>query len=125
MMPEIKKMLLKNAKLILPQSEIGQTAILIDQKRIEKIIDADEILDDFQTINLDILTLFPGFIDIHNHGAVGVDVNTASADDLYKVSKFLASRGVTAWLPTLVPDADENYMKVIAAIEELMETQNE
>ena len=42
-----------------------------------------------------------------------------------KVGKFLASKGVTAWLPTFVPDADENYRKVIAAIDEVMETQND
>ena len=71
------------------------------------------------------LRLFAGFIDIHNHGAVGVDVNTATAEDLRKVGKFLASQGVTAWLPTLVPDSDENYAKTIGAINELMETQNE
>jgi N-acetylglucosamine-6-phosphate deacetylase len=67
---------------------------------------------------------YAGFIDIHNHGAAGVDVNTASADDLRKCSKFLASQGVTAWLPTFVPDSIENYQKVIAAIDEVMQTQD-
>jgi len=42
---------------------------------------------------------------------------------LREVSKFLAGRGVTAWLPTLVPDSDENYGKIIEAIDELMKTQ--
>ncbi|HLM61934.1 MAG TPA: N-acetylglucosamine-6-phosphate deacetylase, partial [Pyrinomonadaceae bacterium] len=63
-----------------------------------------------------------GFIDVHNHGAVGVDVNSATTEDLRKVSKFLASKGVTAWLPTFVPDSDENYRKVIEVIDELMDT---
>ncbi len=40
-----------------------------------------------------------------------------------KSANFLAGKGVTAWLPTFVPDADENYRKVIAAIDEVMETQ--
>ncbi len=60
----------------------------------------------------------PGFIDIHNHGAVGVDVNSASADDLMRVSEFLATQGVAGWLPTLVPDSDDVYRRVIDAIDE-------
>lgn len=61
-----------------------------------------------------------GFIDVHNHGALGFDVNEADVDGLLKVSAFLAKNGVTAWMPTLVPDSDENYRRVIHAIDELM-----
>lgn len=71
------------------------------------------------------LTLFPGFIDVHNHGAVGVDVNEADADGLVAIAKFLASEGVTGWLPTLVPDSDETYRRVISAIDRLMEIQSD
>ncbi len=76
-----------------------------------------------KTIDLRGQQLFAGFIDVHNHGAFGVDVNTATADDLRRVGQFLATRGVTAWLPTFVPDSDEVYRRVIAAIDEVMETQ--
>ena len=69
------------------------------------------------------LTIMPGFIDVHNHGAVGVDVNEADVDGLLKIATFLATRGVTAWMPTLVPDSDENYQRVIDAIDELMVVQ--
>ena len=71
------------------------------------------------------LTIFPGFIDVHNHGAVGVDVNEADADGLVAVGEFLARSGVTAWVPTLVPDSDENYARVVSAIDRLMEIQAE
>lgn len=69
--------------------------------------------------------VFPGFIDIHNHGAFGVDVNSATAIDLIKVGAFLAKNGVTAWMPTLVPDSDENYRRAVDAIDEVMERQIE
>lgn len=71
------------------------------------------------------LTLYPGFIDVHNHGAVGVDVNEANVDGLVAVATFLAGEGVTAWMPTLVPDSDENYPRVVAAIEGLMDIQSD
>ncbi len=66
------------------------------------------------------LRMLPGFIDVHNHGGVGIDVNEADVDGLLKIATFLATRGVTAWMPTLVPDSDENYLRVINAIDELM-----
>jgi N-acetylglucosamine-6-phosphate deacetylase len=69
------------------------------------------------------VTLVPGFIDIHNHGAVGHDVNDSTAEELLQVSAFLAAQGVTAWLPTLVPDSDENYARAIGEIDRLMQLQ--
>ena len=71
------------------------------------------------------VTVLPGFIDVHNHGAVGVDVNSADADGLLKIAEFLAKNGVTAWMPTLVPDVDENYRRAIDAINELMRLQTD
>jgi N-acetylglucosamine-6-phosphate deacetylase len=70
------------------------------------------------------LTLMPGFIDVHIHGAMGVDVNVADVAGLLEIGKFLARNGVTAWLPTLVPDSDENYARVISSIDRLMEIQD-
>jgi N-acetylglucosamine-6-phosphate deacetylase len=69
------------------------------------------------------LNILPGMIDVHNHGAVGVDVNEADVDGLMKIAAFLATRGVTAWMPTLVPDSEENYLRVIDAIDDLMAVQ--
>lgn len=69
------------------------------------------------------LTILPGFIDVHNHGAVGVDVNEADVDGLLLIAEFLARHGVTSWLPTLVPDSDDVYKRVIKAIDQLMEIQ--
>ncbi|MDT7542980.1 MAG: N-acetylglucosamine-6-phosphate deacetylase [Acidobacteriota bacterium] len=74
-------------------------------------------------IDLQGLTLFPGFIDVHIHGAVGVDTLEATTDDLRRVAKFLASRGVTAWLPTLVPAPAADYRRAVASIETLIREQ--
>lgn len=73
-----------------------------------------------ETINITGARLFPGFIDVHTHGAVGVDVNEADPDGLLKIAGFLAQHGVTAWMPTLVPDTDDNYRRAIDAIDQLM-----
>ena len=115
--------LLRNAETIMPSGANERKDVLIQNGRIAEISNLQN--SDAKTIDVSRLRLYAGFIDVHNHGAVGVDVNTATAEDLRKIGKFLASQGVTAWLPTLVPDSDENYAKTIGAINELMETQNE
>lgn len=48
--------------------------------------------------------IVPGFIDIHTHGAVGVDVNGATADDYEKIGCFFAKNGTTAWLASVLTD---------------------
>jgi len=96
-------------------------SVSIEGKEISRV--GTNNIKSFESVNSRKSTLYAGFIDIHNHGAVGVDVNSATADDLRKVSRFLASKGVAAWLPTFVPDSTENYQKAIEAIDEVMETQ--
>ncbi len=102
-----------------------QDYVLIENSVVKDITQGIKKSVEIEIIDLCKFQIFAGFIDIHNHGAVGVDVNTATADDLRKVGRFLASQGVTAWLPTFVPDSDEVYAKVIAAIDEVMETQDD
>lgn len=51
--------------------------------------------------------IVPGFIDIHTHGAVGVDVNGANAEDLKKIGSFFAGNGTTSWLASVLTDTRE------------------
>lgn len=123
----MSKTLLKNVKIAGADKFFEAADILISGKIIElvsekdiNVAEADEIFD-FERAAIGL----PGFIDIHNHGAVGFDVNASDTENLIEIGKFLAREGVSAWLPTLVPDAPENYRKVIEAIDELSEIQSE
>lgn len=51
--------------------------------------------------------IVPGFIDVHTHGAVGVDVNAATAEDLEKICRFAAKNGTTSWLCSVLTDTKE------------------
>jgi len=117
----MKRILLKNCRAILPVEELQNANVLIEDGKIAAI--SNEGFSADEVINLEKNTLFAGFIDIHNHGAVGVDVNAANAADLQTVGKFLAENGITAWTPTFVPDSDETYQKVVGAIEEVIKIQ--
>ena len=56
----------------------------------------------------------PGFIDIHTHGAVGVDVNGADADGLKKIGAFFAKNGTTSWLASILTDTEEQTCHAIS-----------
>ena len=111
-----QQLALINGRVVRSDGVIDAGQILLDDG---KIVSVDRTLrtPTSETIDLAGATVYPGFIDAHIHGAIGVDVMTANAEQLQQVSTFLASQGVTAWLPTLVPGADDEYQSVAAAIE--------
>ena len=111
----MKTLLLKNANVVLPDREV-QAPVLIEEGRIVSL-EADR---GDEEIDLDGATLLPGFIDVHIHGAAGIDVMDATVAGLHEVSEYLASRGVTSWVPTFVPASDEHYASAIAVISEAM-----
>jgi N-acetylglucosamine-6-phosphate deacetylase len=112
----MKTLLLKNANVVLPDREAKSTSVFIADGKIASFetVSANEEIDLAGTI------LLPGFIDVHIHGAVGVDVMEATPAGLREVSNYLASQGVTSWLPTLVPGRDENYASVAAVVSECL-----
>ena len=108
----MKTLLLKNANVVFPDQEVKAASVVIAEGKIVSLETekADEHLDLAGT------TLLPGFIDVHIHGAVGIDVMDATEEQLNEIGVFLASQGVTGWVPTFVPAADEVYARAIEAI---------
>lgn len=117
----MKTLLLSNAAVVLPDSKIEHASILIKDGRIARIGSPEPGVD--QVIDLSGQTLYPGFIDIHIHGAAGVDVMDADAGKLEKMAAFLAARGVTRWMPTFVPASEESYRKAVDTIDEFITAQ--
>jgi N-acetylglucosamine-6-phosphate deacetylase len=109
----MKTLLLKNANVILPARELTTPVLISDGKIASLNSDSSD-----EQLDLQGATLLPGFIDVHIHGAVGIDVMDATPDGLATMSEYLASQGVTSWLPTFVPASDENYASAIATISE-------
>ena len=114
-------MFLCNARIVLPDRIAESAGLLIERDRIAHVYDAGSVPPSHDdSIDLAGLTLFPGFIDVHIHGAVGVDTMEASAEGLLQVAEFLATQGVTAWLPTFVPASVSQYGQAIRSIEQAM-----
>jgi N-acetylglucosamine-6-phosphate deacetylase len=117
--------LLRHGRAVLPDRTVEFAGVLIEGGRIARVFDSetDRLPTVDSVVNLNGRTLFPGFIDIHIHGATGVDTMAANAEDLRRVSGFLARHGVTAWLPTLVPAATDEYEHAIDEIARSIEEQ--
>ena len=59
--------------------------------------------------------LAPGFLDIHTHGAAGVDVNSADTAGYEKICRFMATQGTTGWLGSVLTDTREQTLACIEA----------
>lgn len=112
-------LVLENARVVLPDREIEAGSVVIDNGLITSITEGPNETK-VKTLNLSGLTLLPGFIDVHIHGAVGIDTLDANAEQLGEVAKFLATQGVTSWLPTLVPASDEQFSRAVGEIAKSM-----
>jgi len=120
----MKQISIRNAKLPRPDGTAPEGQVQIEGGTIRSV-STDRAAPDGtgDIVDASGSLLMPGFVDVHIHGAVGVDVNAANAGQLLELAAFLARNGVTAWVPTLVPDSDEAYRLVITEIDRLMEMQ--
>lgn len=76
----------------------------------------EENTDDFKEIDCAGKYVCAGFIDIHSHGANGVDVNSAKCEDFSKIACFFASKGTTSFLASVLTDSEDNTEKILGNI---------
>jgi len=93
-------------------------SVYVDRTFAEKTIAVQDgkikLLDAGSTVPAEALVydaagkkIVPGFIDVHTHGSVGVDVNAATAEDLEKICRFVARNGTTSWFCSVLTDTKE------------------
>lgn len=110
------KGLIKNAYIVSPGYEFDGGAIIIENDKIVKVLqpgtplptDADWVYDAEGHL------VMPGFIDVHTHGAAGVDV--CDADDptaIETISKAKLAEGCTSWCPTTLTVPEDQLVKAL------------
>lgn len=102
-----------------PHEEISDAAVVVEDGKIARIGRRDEF--EFPSGAKEVLardmTLIPGFVDIHIHGAGGHDVMSSTEEALTTVAKTVARHGTTSLVATTVtapPDETRRCLEDIA-----------
>lgn len=102
----MERMLIKDAVIVSGKMK-KEGSVLIENGVIRKIFSETPELNGVTVYDAQGKYLVPGFIDIHTHGAVMVDVNQADEEGFLKISKYFATQGTTAWLASILTDTKE------------------
>lgn len=105
------KTLLKNG-LVYQNHGFARLDVLLDGRTICGVGE-NVSLEDAKEVDASGRYVVPGFIDIHTHGAVGVDVNGATAEDFEKICCFQATQGTTSWQGSILTDTREQTLSCI------------
>ena len=116
------RLLVSGARVLTPGGEWPRGWIAVEGRRIAAMGQGEPppgIGTGADLLAADGLVAMPGFIDLHAHGAVGVDAMDADPDGLRRMARFLAGHGVTAWLAATMtataPDTERALEAVRAA----------
>lgn len=116
--------LIINAHIISPDLEIENGVIAIRDGKIlavhrdsGNLPAADEIYDAAGNY------AFPGFIDIHSHGADTKDVCDNVLESIRHIAKTKLKEGVTTWLPTTLTQPQEKLLEIAHKCAQYMSNQ--
>jgi len=114
-------MWITHARVVTPEDVLEDASVAVRDGRIAEIApnppgDAPQ----GETFDAAGGTLLPGFIDLHNHGALGEDFMDGDPGTLGRMSRFLAARGVTGFLATTTAATRERTGARLAAAAEAM-----
>lgn len=116
-------LLIENAQIMTPRGVISRGWIMSGEGVITRLgADDAPSLDGHTHINAAGLTLLPGFIDVHVHGALGYDVMHANPDEIMKLSEIYAQHGVTSFLATTWSDTREHTLAALENVRNCLET---
>ncbi len=111
------KTILKNGNLVTPYQILPNHTLVIRANKIEAILaQPPEVEPGDTVVDAGGKWVTPGFIDIHVHGALGVDTMHGSEAALHKIARFCAGHGVTSYLPTTWAASAEKILVALNAV---------
>ena len=117
--PEKETWLLRGARVLSGGEDLGRTGVLVSGGRIVAMgTEATKKARGTrcERLKLDGYTLAPGFVDLHTHGAAGVDFVEASAEEFETAMAHYLAHGVTSLLVSIYPTSWAKSLKVLDRI---------
>ncbi len=102
-----------NGKILTPSPLPKDFGVLIEEDRIKQVAPISKLPSNVPVIDAMGNWVIPGLIDIHIHGSSGADTMDHDLDAYITLSRFLASKGVTSFLPTTVTASNQEILAVI------------
>src|SRR5271168_582436 len=106
------------SRILTPQEEFLDSVILVEGSRITAIGHRDEVKIPEGAVDYVAsgMTVVPGFVDVHIHGAGGHDVMEANADALDRITSTVALHWTTSMVATTVTSPVDQTCKSLEGI---------
>jgi len=108
-------------RLLTADGIVEHPVIFVEDGRIARIATHDEADAPAETLQLKGMTIAPGFLDIHVHGAGGRDVMEGSAEAIGATVRMLAKHGTTQFLATTVTAPVDATLRALEGIADAIE----
>jgi len=108
-------MIFTNARLIFPDGVREGLELAVEEGKISAIREQTQARGE-EIVDLGGNYLSPGFIDLHVHGALGLDAMEASAEAFRALCDFHASGGTTSLLLTTTTAPIDRLVEVLGAV---------
>ena len=111
-------LLLTNAHLLAPEP-LGPGSVLVDEGRIAAVYRVGDRRPDGPALDLGGALLGPGWIDLHTHGADGVDLMDGGRA-VHDMASFFVEHGVTGFVPATVTASWKDIERAVAGVRSAM-----
>ena len=113
-------MVLANLKVVTKDRLIKRGYLQFENGRITAVGEGDYRGDD-ECVDKGGLIAFPGFIDIHIHGSMGIDFMDAKEEDYPIIADSLYKEGVTTFLATTLTSDKESLSRVCKTVRNVID----
>ncbi|MBE6380080.1 MAG: N-acetylglucosamine-6-phosphate deacetylase [Lentisphaerae bacterium] len=108
-----------------PQQRIDHSAVLCEDQQILAVggTSAFNMDAELEVYDLPDSYIMPGFIDTHIHGGGGFDASRADCQEssIQNMSRLLASRGITGFVPTVVSLNHDDMLRRLACLADVID----
>lgn len=112
--------LLVGGKIITEERIVENGYIAIVGQKITGVGYQEELPEDSLTYKKVVIDrhsyVFPGFIDVHIHGASGAEVMDGTQEALRTMAKILPQEGTTSFLATTITESEEKIAKAVQMV---------